>query len=71
MKKIIKSPKLEELKRQMSEKFDMSFGHNLTDDEREANYQEYLKLRAEYIAECQNLGKEVIYTPIFVAKEIE
>lgn len=59
MKKIVTSLKLKELKRQMSEKFDMSFGHNLTDTEREANYQEYLKLRAEYIAECQKLGKEV------------
>ena len=59
MKKIVKSPRLKELRRQMSEKFDMSFGHNLTDPEREANYQEYLGLRAEYIAECQKLGKEV------------
>lgn len=59
MKKIVKSPKLKELRRQMSEKFDVSFGHNLTDVEREANYQEYLKLRAEYIVECQNLGKEI------------
>lgn len=59
MKKIITSPKLKELKRQMAEKFDMSFGHNLTDTEREDNYEEYLKLRAEYIRECQKLGKEL------------
>jgi len=59
MKRKIESQKLRDLKRKMADKFDMSFGHNLTDAEREANYQEYLNLRGEYIAECQKLGKEV------------
>lgn len=55
----LSSVKLEELRSQMSDKFHYSFGHKLSDAEREANYQEYLKLRDEYLAEAQKLGLEV------------
>lgn len=60
MKRKIESQKLIDLKRKMSDKFDMSFGHKLSDEEHEQNYQEYLKLRAEYISELENeSGKAV------------
>ena len=59
MKKRITSARLEELRCQMSDKFNYSFGHKLSDTEREANYQDYLNLRAEYITEVQKLGLEV------------
>lgn len=59
MKKRITSARLEELRAMMSDKFHYSFGHKLSDTEREANYQDYLKLRAEYITEVQKLGLEV------------
>lgn len=60
MKRKIESQKLIDLKRKMADMFDMSFGHKLSDTEREANYQEYLKLRAEYITELEKeSGKAV------------
>lgn len=48
MRKII-TQELRDLKRQMSEKFNLSFGHRLSAEEREANYREYLNLREEYL----------------------
>jgi len=59
MKRKIESHKLIDLKRKMADKFDMSFGHKLSDEEHEQNYREYLKLRAEYIAELHKMGLEV------------
>ena len=51
----IKSDRLKELRRQMANKFEYSFGHSLTDLEREQNWQEYQKLRNEYLSEYQRL----------------
>lgn len=47
--------RLKELKREMANKFEYSFGHSLTDQEREQNWQEYQKLRTEYLSEYQKL----------------
>ena len=52
----IKSDRLNELKRQMANKFEYSFGHSLTDQEREQNWEEYQKLRSEYLSEFQRLS---------------
>ena len=48
MRKII-TQELKELKRQMTDKFNISFGHRLSAEEHEANYREYLKLREQYL----------------------
>lgn len=45
----ITTQELKDLKRQMSEKFNRSFGHRLSAEEREVNYREYFKLREEYL----------------------
>lgn len=60
MKRKIESQKLIDLKRKMADMFDMSFGHKLSDEEHEQNYQEYLKLRAEYITELENESGKVV-----------
>lgn len=52
----IKSDRLNKLKRQMANKFEYSFGHSLTDQEREQNWEEYQKLRSEYLSEFQRLS---------------
>lgn len=55
-KKAVVSDRLKELKRLMASKFEYSFGHSLTDQEREQNWEEYQKLRSEYLSEFQRLS---------------
>ncbi len=52
----ITSERLRALRRQMATRFEFSFGHDLTDQEREQNWQEYQKLRTEYLSEYQKLS---------------
>lgn len=56
IRKLNASRRLWELKKEMSDKFEYSFGHNLSDEDRERNYQEYLKLREQYLTEYQKHG---------------
>lgn len=55
MKKIV-TQELKDLKRQMTDKFNISFGHRLSAEEREANYREYLKLREQYLDEYKKVN---------------
>ena len=55
MRKIV-TQELRDLKRQMTEKFNISFGHRLSAEEHEANYREYLKLRDEYFAQFKRIN---------------
>lgn len=52
----ITSERLRALRRQMALRFEFSFGHNLTDQERDQNWQEYQNLRNEYLSEYQRLS---------------
>lgn len=54
--KRITSTRLKELRAQMANKFEYSFGHNLTDEEREQNWKYYQKLRNQYLSEYQRLS---------------
>jgi hypothetical protein len=55
MKKLV-TQELKDLKRQMTDKFNLSFGHRLSSEEHEANYNEYLKLRDEYLGLFKKLN---------------
>lgn len=63
-KKRISSSKLNRLRKLMSDMFDISFGHNLSDEDRERNYNEYLNLRTEYMTEYKRLSEVVEVVPI-------